>query len=200
MDEEETHASGSAAAQGRPQAGSAPAATGTVAPTGAHAEQSQGHATSAGSAQAEAAAGTDGHRVPRSWDIPDGPASALTSEVRSGPLGRHGVGVSSVSVAPLAGCPQLPFYFARESVIEEEEKDGTLEFREITNNGDERSLVWLIDLKNIFSEQLPKMPKEYIVRLVLDRCARAARPLPQSEVARPDPSVAVAVVTAPSRR
>lgn len=179
MDEEETHASGSAAAQGRPQPGSAPAATGAAAPTGAPAEQSQGHATSVGSVQAEAAAGGDGHRVPRSWDIPDAPASALTGEVRSSPLGRREIGITVACGASLVGCPQLPFYFARESVIEEEEKDGTLEFREITNNGDERSLVWLIDLKNIFSEQLPKMPKEYIVRLVLDRCARGATAAPQ---------------------
>ena len=27
----------------------------------------------------------------------------------------------------------------------------------------------LITLKNIFGKQLPKMPKEYIVRLVMDR-------------------------------
>jgi len=27
----------------------------------------------------------------------------------------------------------------------------------------------LIDLKNIFAKQLPKMPKEYIVKLVFDR-------------------------------
>ena len=27
----------------------------------------------------------------------------------------------------------------------------------------------LIDLKNIFSRQLPKMPREYIVKLVFDR-------------------------------
>lgn len=27
----------------------------------------------------------------------------------------------------------------------------------------------LLDLKNIFSRQLPKMPKEYIVKLVFDR-------------------------------
>jgi histone acetyltransferase len=27
----------------------------------------------------------------------------------------------------------------------------------------------LIDLKNIFARQLPKMPKEYIVKLVFDR-------------------------------
>ena len=27
----------------------------------------------------------------------------------------------------------------------------------------------LIDLKNIFAKQLPKMPKEYIVKLVFDK-------------------------------
>ena len=49
--------------------------------------------------------------------------------------------------------------------------EGTgLEYRVITNDGDAQHLKWLIGVKNIFSQQLPKMPKEYIVRLVLDRC------------------------------
>ena len=30
-------------------------------------------------------------------------------------------------------------------------------------------MKYLIDLKNIFARQLPKMPKEYIVKLVFDR-------------------------------
>jgi len=30
-------------------------------------------------------------------------------------------------------------------------------------------MKYLIDLKNIFSRQLPKMPKEYIVKLVFDQ-------------------------------
>jgi len=30
-------------------------------------------------------------------------------------------------------------------------------------------MKYLIDFKNIISRQLPKMPKEYIVRLVFDR-------------------------------
>ena len=38
----------------------------------------------------------------------------------------------------------------------------------IKNDGEEQNVVWLIALKNIFSKQLPNMPKEYIVRLVLD--------------------------------
>lgn len=32
-----------------------------------------------------------------------------------------------------------------------------------------QNMKLLIDLKNIFSRQLPKMPKEYIVKLVFDR-------------------------------
>ena len=30
-------------------------------------------------------------------------------------------------------------------------------------------MKYLIDLKNIFAKQLPKMPKEYIVKLVFDK-------------------------------
>ena len=32
-----------------------------------------------------------------------------------------------------------------------------------------KNMKLLIDLKNIFARQLPKMPKEYIVKLVFDR-------------------------------
>ncbi|KAJ1395798.1 tetrahymena Gcn5, partial [Ochromonadaceae sp. CCMP2298] len=42
----------------------------------------------------------------------------------------------------------------------------TFEF--VSNDFGEDKGVRLIDLKNIFSRQLPKMPKEYIVRLVFD--------------------------------
>jgi histone acetyltransferase len=37
-------------------------------------------------------------------------------------------------------------------------------------NDDRRDhLKWLLDLKNIFANQLPKMPREYISKLVFDR-------------------------------
>jgi len=42
-------------------------------------------------------------------------------------------------------------------------------FKRVTNDGSDESSIALIHLKNIFSRQLPKMPKEYIVRLVFDR-------------------------------
>lgn len=44
----------------------------------------------------------------------------------------------------------------------------TLSFQVFTNDGTRESNIALITLKNIFSRQLPKMPKEYIVRLVMD--------------------------------
>lgn len=73
---------------------------------------------------------------------------------------------------------QVPLYLSREEVVERDEKAGTLTFREILNDNDPQHLVWLINLKTIFSNQLPKMPREYIVRLVLDRWvpAQFARP------------------------
>ena len=39
----------------------------------------------------------------------------------------------------------------------------------VTNDGTHENLVRLIGLKTLFAKQLPKMPKEYIVRLVFDR-------------------------------
>lgn len=49
------------------------------------------------------------------------------------------------------------------------EDKGELSFRVITNDGHPEHMIFLVGVKNIFSAQLPKMPKEYIVRLVLDR-------------------------------
>jgi histone acetyltransferase len=39
----------------------------------------------------------------------------------------------------------------------------------VTNDGDPTNLVRLVGLKSLFAKQLPKMPKDYIVRLVFDR-------------------------------
>lgn len=50
-----------------------------------------------------------------------------------------------------------------------EEDQGILDYSILTNDGTHRNMKLLIDLKNIFSRQLPKMPKEYIVKLVFDR-------------------------------
>ncbi|KAJ3087012.1 histone acetyltransferase [Quaeritorhiza haematococci] len=51
----------------------------------------------------------------------------------------------------------------------QDEKEGTVDFRVVENDQTEESMILLTGLKNIFQKQLPKMPKEYIARLVYDR-------------------------------
>lgn len=55
----------------------------------------------------------------------------------------------------------------RPAVIEE--RTGLIQFRVVTNDGNPESMILLMGLKNIFQRQLPKMPREYITRLVFDR-------------------------------
>ncbi|KAI0007611.1 hypothetical protein F4779DRAFT_591138 [Xylariaceae sp. FL0662B] len=50
-----------------------------------------------------------------------------------------------------------------------EERSGEIEFRVVNNDNDRESLIILTGLKCIFQKQLPKMPKDYIARLVYDR-------------------------------
>ena len=55
----------------------------------------------------------------------------------------------------------------RPAVIEE--RAGLIQFRVVRNDGRHESMILLTGLKNIFQRQLPKMPREYITRLVMDR-------------------------------
>lgn len=50
-----------------------------------------------------------------------------------------------------------------------EERNGQIEFRVVNNDGTRESTIILTGLKNLFQRQLPKMPKDYITRLVYDR-------------------------------
>jgi histone acetyltransferase len=50
-----------------------------------------------------------------------------------------------------------------------EERNGEIEFRVVNNDGRRESTIILTGLKCIFQKQLPKMPKDYIARLVYDR-------------------------------
>lgn len=50
-----------------------------------------------------------------------------------------------------------------------EERNHEIEFRVVNNDGRRESFMILTGLKCIFQKQLPKMPKEYIARLVYDR-------------------------------
>lgn len=50
-----------------------------------------------------------------------------------------------------------------------EERNGVIEFRVVNNDNKPDSTIVLTGLKCIFQKQLPKMPKDYIARLVYDR-------------------------------
>ena len=57
----------------------------------------------------------------------------------------------------------------REKPAIQEERDGMIEFHVVANDNSAHSWKILSGLKNIFQKQLPKMPREYIARLVYDR-------------------------------
>ena len=50
---------------------------------------------------------------------------------------------------------------------------GIIRIVPVENDGQARSLVVLTGLKTLFQKQLPKMPREYITRLVFDENSRA---------------------------
>ena len=50
-----------------------------------------------------------------------------------------------------------------------EERHGDIQLQVVNNDGSRESYIILTGLKCIFQKQLPKMPKEYIARLVYDR-------------------------------
>ncbi|KAJ9311420.1 hypothetical protein DTO271D3_8305 [Paecilomyces variotii] len=50
-----------------------------------------------------------------------------------------------------------------------EERNSEIEFRVVNNDGSQESTIILTGLKCLFQKQLPKMPKDYIARLVYDR-------------------------------
>jgi len=66
------------------------------------------------------------------------------------------------------GGHQVGHYANRDMHLRKQEEDGELQWKVIKNDENEQHSIWLIALKNIFSKQLPNMPKEYIVRLVFD--------------------------------
>lgn len=63
---------------------------------------------------------------------------------------------------------------------------GEISFVMVTNDGTRQNSIHLVELKNIFAKQLPKMPKEYIVRLVFDRRHRSMAVCSNWKEGRPD--------------
>lgn len=64
-------------------------------------------------------------------------------------------------------------YSQRELHFVSREAAGALAFKYVVNDGTPQNLIWLTALKNIFSKQLPNMPREYIARLVFERRHRS---------------------------
>ncbi len=66
----------------------------------------------------------------------------------------------------------LPEHAPRDEAAKIEEKRNLIEFHVVSNSLTEKvpkqTMLWLISLQNVFSHQLPRMPKEYITRLVFD--------------------------------
>jgi histone acetyltransferase len=62
---------------------------------------------------------------------------------------------------------------SRDETARNEQKRGLIQFHVISNSlsldkTNRQTLVWLLMVKNVFSHQLPRMPREYITRLVFD--------------------------------
>jgi len=100
------------------------------------------------------------------------------AEEGGGPPGIGATAIAGATVGAAVGAgaatgangkvDHLGQYAMREIHLRKQEDDGELVYMVIKNDGEQQNLVWLVALKNIFSKQLPNMPKEYIVRLVLD--------------------------------
>ena len=60
-------------------------------------------------------------------------------------------------------------FIKRDVGAKDEEDKGIIDFKVYKNDGTLEAMRALIDLKNIIAKQLPKMPKEYITRLIMDR-------------------------------
>nr|CAB3257876.1 histone acetyltransferase KAT2A [Phallusia mammillata] len=59
---------------------------------------------------------------------------------------------------------------ARDEAARQEERRGLIEFHVISNSTDatKQTLTWLVEIQNVFARQLPRMPRDYIARLVFD--------------------------------
>ncbi|KAF2868600.1 histone acetyltransferase GCN5 [Massariosphaeria phaeospora] len=91
-------------------------------------------------------------------------AQPLTSGPRSPPKRSKQLSGSPARVLPPLRIVPFP---EKPAVVEE--RNGEIEFRVVNNDGSKDSSIILTGLKCIFQKQLPKMPKDYIARLVYDR-------------------------------
>ena len=66
----------------------------------------------------------------------------------------------------------FPAHAARDEAARIEEDKGKIKFvvinNSLSNKPSKQVYIWLVGLQTVFSHQLPRMPKEYITRLVFD--------------------------------
>jgi histone acetyltransferase len=70
----------------------------------------------------------------------------------------------------LIGLIQPPAKVEKAAAVEL--RTGIIQITSVENDGHPRSLVILTGLKTLFQKQLPKMPRDYIARLVYDSNSR----------------------------
>ncbi|KAF1979804.1 histone acetyltransferase GCN5 [Bimuria novae-zelandiae CBS 107.79] len=113
----------------------------------------------------------DSHLLPagRRQNVPAAKRPA-SEEVNTAPDTKKIKSSDGGTTEPIAERPttdrRVPI-FERPAVIEE--RNGEIQFRVVNNDGSRQSTIILTGLKNLFQKQLPKMPKDYIARLVYDR-------------------------------
>ncbi|KZT72108.1 Bromodomain-domain-containing protein [Daedalea quercina L-15889] len=101
----------------------------------------------------------------RPTDGPNGePKVKVEDKMDEGQLMRLATGVTVDATAPSSGTPT----FKPEKIAHVELRKGIIKVVPVENDREPRSLVILTGLKTLFQKQLPKMPREYIARLVYD--------------------------------
>ncbi|KAH9935521.1 uncharacterized protein B0H18DRAFT_976083 [Fomitopsis serialis] len=88
----------------------------------------------------------------------------VEDKMDEGQLMRLATGVTVDATGPSSGTPT----FKPEKMAHVELRKGIIKVVPIENDREPRSLVILTGLKTLFQKQLPKMPREYIARLVYD--------------------------------
>ena len=80
-----------------------------------------------------------------------------------------------VSLIQMFHCIQTGFFndqVSRDHIPKEEERKGVIRFQILHNSLQDtpsaQHHLWMLGLKTMFSHQLPRMPREYITRLVFD--------------------------------
>ncbi|EPT05008.1 hypothetical protein FOMPIDRAFT_1045676 [Fomitopsis schrenkii] len=92
------------------------------------------------------------------------PKVKVEDKMDEGQLMRLATGVTVDATAPSSGAPT----FKPEKIAHVELRKGIIRVVPVENDREPRSLVLLTGLKTLFQKQLPKMPREYIARLVYD--------------------------------